>query len=56
MSRDLCKDCKHYFEPTDFCAAGQFEIEEKVMLDCGEEELEEEWVEEECLFHEWNGE
>ena len=55
MSRELCKDCKHYVEPTDYCEQNQFELEEKVMLDCTDRESEEEWIEE-CIYYEWNGE
>ena len=53
MSRQLCKDCKYYSESTDYCEQNMFEIEEKIMLDCGDEELEEEWIDE-CIFYEWN--
>lgn len=55
LGRSLCKDCKHYFEPTDYCTQNQFELEEKIMSDCQDSEPEEEWIEE-CLLYEWNGE
>lgn len=51
--RSLCRDCKHYFEPTDYCEQNQFELEEKVMEDYPKEEPEEEWFEE-CIFYEWD--
>ena len=55
MSRQLCKDCKNYVEPTDYCERNLFLIEETVMLECKDEESDEEWIEE-CIYYEWNGE
>ena len=53
LGRSLCRDCKYYFEPTDYCEQNQFELEEKVMEKCLKEEPEEELLEE-CIFYEWN--
>lgn len=53
MSRQLCKDCKNYVEPTDYCERNLFLIEETVMLECKDEESEEEWIGE-CIYYEWN--
>ena len=55
MSRQLCKDCKHYVESTDYCERNQFDFEERIMEDCPNSEPDEEWIEE-CLLYEWNGE
>ena len=52
LGRSLCRDCKHYIEPTDYCEQNQFELEEKIMEDCPDKEFEE-WIEE-CVFYEWN--
>ena len=56
MSRELCKDCKHYHEPTDYCERNQFDFEERVMEDCPNSESDEELIEEWCVYYEWNGE
>ena len=50
MEGDLCEDCEHYYEPTDYCKLGLCEGDEKVMVDCGDEE-----PIEECLYHRWIG-
>ena len=53
MSRQLCRDCKHYVESTDYCERKHFDFEERVMEDCLYSEPDEELIEE-CLLYEWN--
>ena len=55
MSKELCKDCKHYVESTDYCEQNQFELEEKVIEDCPHSEPDEEWIEG-CIYYGWDGE
>ena len=37
MPSNLCKDCEHWDDITEYCKLGKHEGVDKVMYDCGEE-------------------